>query len=308
MSQWKDVTNNAEQDKSLRRQCDLAMEALEKARNIKRKEPIYVAPAARPAGEFTRIIIPDTHGNKIARRAAAAFLSDLKRLAPKEIVMLGDHLDCGGFLAQHHTLGYVAETSDSFEDDVDATNDFLDHVQKAAPSAKIHYMEGNHELRVEKWCVTQALRNQKDAAFLLRAFGPESVLKLEERGITYYRTGHRYHGVSVPGTIKLGRCHFTHGFGFGRKATLDHVQRAAACIVHGHTHRSQSAVIRTIGTGVVAGYCPGTLAQLQMLYQHNRPSDWSHGYGVQIVDKSGQFIHLNVPIINGRSLLKPGFL
>lgn len=35
---------------------------------------------------------------------------------------------------------------------------------------------------------------------------------------------------------------------------------------------------------------------------------YSTRHAVQIVDKSGQFIHLNVPIINGRSLLRKGVL
>ena len=310
MGDFKAAADKPGKDKinALTKERDLILASLEHARHGKRREKLYVAASQAPKGEYTRVIIPDSHGNLISRPAAAAFLHDLKRIAPKEIVMLGDHLDCGGFLAQHHTMGYVAECDTSYEEDVASTNDFLDEIQKAAPAARIHYIEGNHESRVEKWCVTKALRNKRDAGMLLRAFGPEAVLELQQRGITYYRTNGRYHDVVVPGTIKLGECHFTHGFGFGRNATMDHVCKAGASIVHGHTHRSQGAVIRTIGAGVVAGYCPGTLAQLQPMYAHNRPTDWSHGYGVQIVDKSGQFIHLNVPIINGRSLLRGGIL
>lgn len=310
MNKWKQALDKPAKDeaKAIQKEADFILASLEHARHGTKREPIYVAPSLAPRGEFTRVIIPDSHGNKISRHAASAFLADLKRISPKEIVMLGDHLDCGGFLAQHHAMGYVAECDDSYEDDVAATNEFLDQIQKAAPKARIHYIEGNHESRVEKWCVTMALRSKRDAGMLLSAFGPIAALRLDKRGIAYYRTNGRYHGVTVPGTIRLGKCHFTHGFGFGRNATMDHVCKAAASIVHGHTHRSQGAVIRTIGTGVVSGYCPGTLAQLQPMYAHNRPTDWSHGYGYQIVDKTGQFIHLNVPIVNGRSLFRKGFL
>jgi predicted phosphodiesterase len=305
MSGWKKAMDKPAKDeaKAIQKEADLILASLEHARHGTKREPLYVAPAQAPKGEFTRVIIPDSHGNKISRHAAAAFLADLKRINPKEIVMLGDHLDCGGFLAQHHAMGYVAECDDSYEDDVAATNEFLDQIQKNAPSARIHYIEGNHEQRVEKWCVTMALRNKRDASMLLKAFGPIDVLKLNERGVGYYRTSGRYHGVAVPGTIKLGKCYFTHGFGFGRNATMDHVCRAAGNIVHGHTHRSQSAVIRTIGTGVISGYCPGTLAQLQPMYAHNRCTDWSHGYAIQVVDTRGGFHHINIPIQNGRSAM-----
>lgn len=309
MSFKTDITDSHKREvKALKQERDELAAALEQSRHGRRKEPLYVAKKAAPRGEFTRVIIPDSHGNHISRHAAAAFLADLEQRNPKEIVMLGDHLDCGGFLAQHHTMGYVAECDTSYEEDVACTNEFLDKIQKAAPDARIHYIEGNHEQRLEKWCVTMALRHRRDAGFLLSKFGPEAVLRLKERGITYYRTSGRYHGVTVPGTIKLGKCHFTHGFGFGRNATMDHVSKAAASIVHGHTHRSQGAVIRTIGSGVVAGYCPGTLSQLQPMYAHNRPTDWSHGYAVQVVDHRGEFAHFNIPIINGRSFLRKGIL
>jgi hypothetical protein len=58
-----------------------------------------------------------------------------------------------------------------------------------APKARIDYIEGNHERRVETWCVTQSLRNSKDAEFLRRAFAPEFLLNLKERGIPYLPAG-----------------------------------------------------------------------------------------------------------------------
>jgi hypothetical protein len=50
-------------------------------------------------------------------------------------------------------------------------------------------------------------------------------------------------------------------------------------------------------------WCPGTLAKLQPLYMHTSPTSWSHGYGLQFVSSSGVFMHLNVPIHKGKSLL-----
>jgi len=105
---------------------------------------------------FIRICIPDTHGSSIDLPAFSAFLSDLESLKPHEIILLGDHVDCGGFLAQAHTYGYVAQTSYTFEDDIAATNQMLDKVQAICPTAKIEYIEGNHEFRISRWCVTQA--------------------------------------------------------------------------------------------------------------------------------------------------------
>lgn len=284
-------------------QIERLTKALAAARGAK-VEPIPRAKVVRKGvRETVRVIIPDSHGDSICRPAAAAMLADIKRLNPDEIIMLGDALDCGGFLAQHHTLGYVAESERTFEADVKACNEFLDLLQNTAKSASITYIEGNHESRIEKWCITAALRNARDARFLLDRFGPEAVLSLKNRGIKYIKTSERYDDLPIPGTIRRGKCYFTHGIGHGKHATHQHVTRFGASVVHGHTHRAQSSIIRLVDGGVVGAWCPGTLSQLQPFYMHTSITDWSHGYGVQFVQSSGEFMHINVPIVNGQSML-----
>jgi hypothetical protein len=53
----------------------------------------------------------------------------------------------------------------------------------------------------------------------------------------------------------------------------------------------------------IGAWCPGTLAKLQPLYRHTAPTSWSHGYAVQFINERGNFLHINVPIIQGRSIL-----
>jgi hypothetical protein len=60
-----------------------------------------------------------------------------------------------------------------------------------------------------------------------------------------------------------------------------------------------------VNIGDIRAWNPGCLCQLQPLWCHTRPTDWNHGYGVQSVLPSGEFLHINVPIIEGRSLLMP---
>ena len=45
------------------------------------------------------------------------------------------------------------------------------------------------------------------------------------------------------------------------------------------------------------------LASARLRNQHTAPSSWSHGSGLQFVAQSGNFMHLNVPIAKGISLL-----
>jgi predicted phosphodiesterase len=271
------------------------------------RAPKPIAPAVAKFGaEYVRVIIPDSHGSMIDRAAAAAFLADLKALAPREIVMLGDHVDAGGFLAQHHVLGYVAQTDYSYAEDAAAANEFLDAIGRAAPSARTHYIEGNHERRVETWAVTQSLRNAKDAEMLRRAFAPEYLLHLAERGIRYYRQSEQYGGLRVQGAIKLGKCFFWHGVSTARHAAGVNVRQFSGNVVYGHTHRAQSDMVRPVATGEIGAWNPGCLCQRQPLWCHTRPTDWTHGYAVQIVSKAtGNFLHINVPITGGKSLLMP---
>jgi len=271
------------------------------------RAPKPLAPAiAKFGAEFVRVIIPDSHGSMIDRDAAAAFLADLKGLAPKEIVMLGDHVDAGGFLAQHHVLGYVAQTDYSYAEDIGAANTFLDAIADAAPGALTHYIEGNHERRPETWAVTQSLRNAKDAEMLRRAFAPEYLLHLGQRGIKYYRQAEQYHGLRIQGTIKLGKCFFWHGVSTARHAAGVNVRQFSGNVVYGHTHRAQSDMVRPVATGEIGAWNPGCLCQRQPLWCHTRPTDWTHGYAVQIVSKAtGNFLHINVPIAGGKSLLMP---
>lgn len=253
---------------------------------------------------YVRIALPDTHGCYIDQTAWNAVLADLAALGERvsEVVLLGDHLDCGGFLAEHHTVGYVAEADYSYDDDINSTNTFLDQLQFALPRAKYHYLEGNHEHRVEKWCATEAPRNKQDAERLRRQNSFENVLHLEKRGISAYRWGVKYGGIEIPATIRLDQCYFTHGSRTGPNAARNMLNDFSGNVVFGHTHQNLQAVKRTVRDGLIGAWSIACLCRLQALWNHTQITAWSHAYGLQIVAKD-RFLHLTVPIIDGKSLM-----
>ena len=250
-----------------------------------------------------RVIVPDSHGSYIDIAARDAFLKDLKLLAPREIVMLGDHVDVSGIFS-NHPRNYVEELAYSYEEDCQAAATFLDKIQDNAPGASVYYIEGNHEQHLERWAA-RVHTSKRDAEAYLKINGPETRLELKRRGIRYYRMSEQYMGLAVPGTIRLGKCYFLHGYRAGKHATAAHLDDLGGNLVHGHTHRSASVIRRTASAGEIGAHCPGTLARLQPLYLHTSVSSWSHGYGVQMVERDGRFLHINVPIVRGRSLLRP---
>lgn len=123
----------------------LTNEQLKKARAARFAKIPEVKPRYRMTGDRRIMTASDIHGAKMNVRAVAAFLGDVKQIQPDEIYLLGDIIDCGGFLAAHHIWGYVAETTYTYDDDIRAGNQFLDQLRVAAPNARISYVEGNHE-------------------------------------------------------------------------------------------------------------------------------------------------------------------
>lgn len=305
LAHQREVRALQDDNRHLKAELDKALERL--SRRHKAVVPQGPVPIRPKDGDFTRAFCCDLHGAKMHSGAAGAFLADMKVLQPSEIILGGDMVDVGGFLALHHVLGYVAETSYSYDDDIAAGNGFLDRLMSNCPKAHITYIEGNHENRVERWALTQTLRHAKDAEGLRKRNAPEFLLKLAERGIQYKRMSEFYDGLSVPGTIRRGKCYFTHGsFLRSKNAARDAVNKFSGNVVFGNTHRRDDYVGHRPNVGVLGGYNPGCLCELQPLWNNTDPTDWTHGYAVQFVRRgNGEFLHINIPIVNSQSLLVP---
>ena len=268
-----------------------------------RYSPKQRAAQTRKDGATIRVICNDVHGSMMDKDAVNAFLADLKNWNPDEVVLNGDIIECGGFLAAHHTLGYVAQTEYSWQEDIAAGNWFLDEVQKAAPNATIHFLEGNHEDRVERWIVDQTMRHTRDSEFLRAMLSPKTLLRLDDRGVNYYERGKHHVDGLPPGWIKLGKIFFVHELGGGKNNASKAVGKTAGNVCYGHDHQEDSATMVLPGVGLVKAWNPGCLCQRQPLWRHSNPTNWSHGYGVQFIEQNGEFIHINVPIFEGRSLV-----
>ena len=94
-----------------------------------------------------------------------------------------------------------------------------------------------------------------------------------------------------------------HELGGGKNAASAAVSRTAGNVVYSHTHQEDTATMVLPGVGLVKAWNPGCLCTRVPLWRHSNPTNWSHGYAVQFVAKSGEFLHINVPILDGRSLV-----
>ncbi len=296
------VKELVDENKALRKDRDQLLEEYTDMRNARQVAKSPLKQRDTPALDKVRVSFGDVHGMMMDRDAVGAMLRDITTLDPDEIVIGGDLLEIGGWLAKHQPIGFIALCDYSYQEDINAANWFLDELQKYAPHAVIHYIEGNHEDRMERWCVDQTMAHKRDANFLRDAFSPESLLRLKERGITYYRRSEIY-GEGLPrGWIKLGKMFFTHSLTYSANAARDAASKTAGNVTYFCTHREDSATIVFPAIGIVKAFNPGCLSQMQPIWKHSNPTSWSQGYAIDFIAKSENFQRIHVPIWKGESL------
>jgi len=299
------------ENKVLKAQLEATTEQLEQARKSRGLAIPEKTRKRKKPKTFARVILGDTHGSHAEKGAVSALLNDIEAIDVREVVHLGDGLECGGWLAQKHTLGYVSQIDESvYEDDVAATNDLLDHIQKRAPHAEIHYMEGNHEQRVERWCVDACEGNKRNAEFLLRAVSPEKVLNLEKRGIKYYRIGECHGGLLERGTLKLGKSFFTHGFSCAKHAASKTLDKFAACVFYGHCFSDDTELLTRDGwkkyTDLSVGDLAATVNMETGQFEHQPIKDvWTHDHYTEMVKIKSRSIDALVTEDHAMVLMSP---
>lgn len=287
---------------ALRKDRQQLLEEYTDLRNARKISASPRTPRLLKARDAVRVSCGDMHGMMMDKAAVSAFLADLKTLDPDEVVLGGDIVECGGWLAKNQPIGYVAMCDYTYQEDVEAANWFLDQIQTLAPRATIHYLEGNHEDRVERWIVDQTMAQKRDAEFLRDAFSPKAMLRLNDRGIKYYRRTEIYEDGLPRGWIKLGKMHFTHELGGGKNAARDAAVKTGANVMFFHTHRTDAATVVFPGIGLVKAFNPGCLCMCQPVWRHSDPTSWSQGYAVEVISASGHFQYIHVPIWKGESL------
>lgn len=268
------------------------------------KIPTQKSQTRKSGSSYVRVAFGDTHGASIDIPAWQAFLRDMERLNPKVIVHGGDIVDCGGWLAEHHTMNYLPETNYSYFDDISAANQMWDQLQEVCPEAEIHAIQGNHDVRPERWCIQQTRRHRVDAERLASLVTPEVLMHLDKRGINWYRRDTHYHGLAGnKGSIRLGKCCFTHP----QRSSKHHASKMAsswgANVVYFHTHRRDYYPAQNSRGEEWGAWNPGCMCHLRKPYQHSENWEHSHGYHLQYVSEDGTFFPMNVQISNGHSFL-----
>lgn len=257
-----------------------------------------------PKRGHLRVILSDLHGEHLDAEAWAAVVADIKTLEPREVIILGDWMDCGGWLSDHDSLWLSEEPAD-FAADVAAASQTLDDIERAAPKASILYLEGNHEWRIIKSLLKLTGGNKQQADWLMGFFGVRALLNLDDRGVDFHRHDEFHGALKVRGTVQRGEWLFTHGpFKRGGKSAPDrNLMALKANFCQGHIHRALHATQQSAHVQTLNGYSFGCLCKMAPSYGSNSPCDWSHGYGLQDVASDGSAATWPVGINEGVSRL-----
>ena len=291
------------------------VEPLEPMRTYKR-EKATTKPAKRCA-----LIIPDSqHGfrriedNSKAggyrweplhdRAACDVVIQAADLLQPDEIILLGDMVDGAAWSTRWQVSPDLRYTTNATMRELYAG--LLVPLRLSCPTAKIVFMEGNHEKRVQdaltaKLCEGVGLR----AADTLNGdelITIETLLALDSLDIEYFGP----YGAAYWLYDKIRIQHGTKARPAGETSSA-YLRNAISSVIFGHVHRlelAQKKIQTPKGPEVITAMSPGCLCRTDGAVPHAGGDflDWQQGFGI-VYESDGETSIQVVPINNGSAIL-----
>ena len=284
---------------------------------IKAVKPVKRVKAKSVPATATALIIPDSqHGYR--RRADGSLeplhdrlacdlaLQAAKVLQPQTVVLLGDMLDLAPWSTRYTTSPSLRYTT---QPALVELHWWLSSIRKAAPSAEIIYLEGNHENRILR-AITEKIDEAVGLSPADDPAGPgvlsiERLLGLADLDIEYVGP----YGSSWWLWEKVQLHHGSLVRSKGGQTTTAMLANSAHSQVVGHIHRREyscKTIDSLTGSRTITAMSPGCLCRVDGAVPHAGGStvlDWQQGLGVvyrhkedisvQVtpIDEGGMFLH-----------------
>jgi predicted phosphodiesterase len=196
---------------------------------------------------------------------------------PDEIILAGDFCEFSS-MSQHSKV-----VESMLDEDFVAGRQGLVSLREAAPDARITYLAGNHETRVDRWLA-------ENAPQLKRIVTVPKGLDLESLNVEWVPEEKQ--------PVRRGRLAVLHGHQFlgkygpkfhSMKAADIYAAEAGSVVVYGHTHTPQMFTRAVVGgqiTGIGLG-CGRTIGPDEVRWLHGRQAGWTHQFAVAYVMPSG---------------------
>tara|TARA_Y100000593_G_scaffold88511_1_gene170951 strand:+ start:198 stop:1523 length:1326 start_codon:yes stop_codon:yes gene_type:complete len=270
---------------------------------------------SKPSKESTStcVVIPDSqNGYRIHsqhkdrwepihdRRAWDLAVQLCQREQPEEIILLGDMLDLapvGRWPIDNSVMGTTYTTMHEL-------HWWIGQLRQAAPSARIRYLEGNHEHRIRR----QLLDNMREMSGLRPVTdpdGPELVsiprlLGLKDLDVEYIG------GYPGAETWLWSKVRVLHGSTAkrGSGATVGSlIKDANASLIMGHIHRLElcgKTVTTAQGQATYYAMSPGCICRIDGVVPGSDPKrNWQQGLGIVRRTKRGKILMSLLPIAHG---------
>lgn len=240
------------------------------------------------------LVIGDIHAPFHDEKAVGVALALSKHIKPDVIVFNGDILDA---LAVSR-FNKDPKRALMLQEELDATCDVLTAFRRANPKAKMVFIEGNHEARLQSY-----LQSKSPELHGLRALDIEGLLGLKELGIKYIKSRGRS-AYWRYGAITIG--HFDRVSKHSANTEKLLMDDRNESLIQGHTHRG-GVYYKTLPNGtVMAGI--GGFCLCDTSPDYCTDPNWQQG--VVIVTKrksSNRFFIEPVPIVDHEALYE-GYL
>ena len=283
-----------------------------------KRKPATLAPVNK-----TALIIPDSqHGfrrvENVAspggydwqpmhdRAACDVVLQAAELLQPQEIILLGDMLDLGPWSTRWTSDPSMRFTTNATLRELYAA--FLRPLRALCPEARIIYLEGNHEKRIQ-----DAIIGKLDEAHGLRTADT-----LDGNEVLTVQNLLALHTLDIEYLAPYGAAYWLfddiriqHGAKArpGGQTANAYLNGATSSRIFGHMHRfemAQRKIQTPDGTKIITAATPGCLCRTDGAVPHSGGDylDWQQGFGIvyQDAETKQTSTHL-IPITNGTAVI-----
>jgi predicted phosphodiesterase len=233
-------------------------------------------------------ILSDVHIPYHSVAAIECAVKYLKQEKCDTILLNGDIWDC--FMLSSFDKDHRG--ADSVKSELEKVGYFLDYIHEEFPKAKIVYREGNHEYRLERFLMANALELLDMDQFHL----PE-LLSFKKRGIDW---------VNEKRVIRVGDLSIIHGheLSSGISAPVNPARglflKFKASALMGHCHQTSEHTEKTGLGEIISCWSVACLADLNPLYRPINP--YNHGYAHVRMYSATDFHVSNRRIIDGKQV------
>ena len=251
--------------------------------------------AKKSKGVIERAIVtPDKHFPIHDEKAISVVCQAIELVKPDTYIDLGDTGEWEHF-SSHYWKGRSAKPMedlipllDKDVSDVNAGMDIIDKSLDKVNCKERHFIQGNHEVWLDKFVVRYPY---------LKEYTTYNALRLKERG-------YKYHPYNRKKLLKKGKLNFTHGKFVPKYHAFKHLDVYGESIMYGHTHDLQRFT-KTNAGGTISAWSLGCLKDIEADedWLSGRLTNWNHAFAIIDWFKGGNYKVEVVEIIKGRTSL-----